>query len=115
MSYEIEIPSLPDPITLSSVLTLRQIVGLPNPCDRWKLVPPDMWIPAGIPTVRWYPRVKGPSGLRVQVLEEPLWSAPSCSGFRNSDVTFVPEKELQASGVSSAAPGAGEAGRGCLD
>ena len=94
MSYEVKIPGLLDPITLSSVLTLRQIVGLPNPCDRWRLVPHDVLIPAGIPTVRWYPHVKGPSRLRVQVLEEPLWSAPSCLALQNPEAVFIPERDL---------------------
>ena len=94
MRTEVKIPSLSDPVTPSSVLTLDQIVGLPSPCDRWKLVPPDMWVPAGIPVVRWYPHVKGLSGLRVQVLEKPLWSASIHPTLQNPEVVFVPEQDL---------------------
>lgn len=94
MSYEIKIPNFSNPVTLRSVLTLRQIIGLPNPDDRWKLVPPDVLVPSGVPTVRGYPYTKGLGGLRAQVLEEPLWSSPSCPVLQNPEVMFVPAQDI---------------------
>lgn len=92
MNYEIKIPGISEPVTLGSVLTLDQALGLPNPYNQWVLVPPDVLIPTGTPVVRWYQHARGLGGLRVHVLDKPLWSAFSLQSFSTPEVLLVPKE-----------------------
>ena len=92
MSCEVKIPGLLEPVVLGSVLTLDQVLGLPNPYNQWILVPFDVLIPANTPVVRWYKHAKGLGGLRVHVLDKPLWSASSSQSSQTPEVLFVPNE-----------------------
>ena len=94
MSYEVKVPGLLEPVILGSVLTLDQALGLPNIYNQWVLVPPDTLVPADTPVIRWYRHAKGLSGLRVHVLDKPLWSAFSLQSFPIPEVLFVPKEHF---------------------